>query len=133
VNVTLNLHTHPLFSAHHASDAFQKKLESILKRQKQEEEEDPGITTTLALACLDHISSLPSITMPLDRLVPLCRAFGFEKVFVDGAHAPGVIDLVVPNIGADFYAANLHISGCLHPQRARFCKRTAHALPSSNC
>jgi hypothetical protein len=54
VNVTLNLHTHPLFSAHHASDAFQKKLESILKRQKQEEEEeeDPGITTTLALACL---------------------------------------------------------------------------------
>jgi hypothetical protein len=45
----------------------------------------------LRLACLDHISSLPAMVLPVAKLVGLCRDAGFKRVFVDGAHAPGTV------------------------------------------
>ena len=59
------------------------------------------------LAVLDHISSDTAVLMPLDELVAHCHARGVQ-VLVDGAHAPGQIDLEIPSIGADWYVANLH-------------------------
>jgi len=48
--------------------------------------------------------------LPVIELVSLCREYGFERVFIDAAHAPGTLTekLDLPGIGADFFAANLH-------------------------
>jgi len=41
--------------------------------------------------------------MPVKELVSVCRRHDV-LVFVDGAHAPGQIELNVEDIGADFFA-----------------------------
>ena len=45
--------------------------------------------------------------MPLAEMAGACRARGVA-VLVDGAHAPGAIELDVGALGVDWYAANLH-------------------------
>jgi selenocysteine lyase/cysteine desulfurase len=64
----------------------------------------------IALACLDHISSLPCLRFPVRALVRLLREHGAREVLVDGAHGPGQLDVAqeVPLMGADYYVANLH-------------------------
>ena len=59
------------------------------------------------IAIFDHVCSHSAITLPVDRLVPLARAAG-ALVMVDGAHAPGLIPLDVPAVGADYYVGNCH-------------------------
>jgi hypothetical protein len=68
----------------------------------------PG--SSIALACLDHISSLPCLLFPVKKLVTLVREWGAKEVLVDGAHGPGQVDMAgqVPTMGADYYVANLH-------------------------
>ena len=53
----------------------------------------------VALAVLDHVTSMPSMVLPIKRLVALCHSFGVP-VFVDGAHAVGNVEVDVQNIGA---------------------------------
>lgn len=65
-------------------------------------------TTTIRLAVLDHIASMPSIILPIQELVNLCRKYGVEQVFVDGAHAIGNTNIDVQEIDADYYVANVH-------------------------
>lgn len=65
--------------------------------------------SSLRLACIDHVSSNPGVVMPLKKLIDMCRSAGFNKIYVDGAHAPGMIpNLNISSYGADIYAANLH-------------------------
>ena len=55
---------------------------------------------------LDHVSSQPTLVLPLREMVVLCRDHGVDEVAVDGAHAAGMLpeeDLDLPRIGADFY------------------------------
>lgn len=59
------------------------------------------------LAVLDHISSTGATILPVERLTALFKASGVA-VMIDGAHAPGMLPLDVPRIGADWYAGNLH-------------------------
>lgn len=59
------------------------------------------------LAVFDHVSSHPATILPVRRLVELCHARGVP-VLIDGAHAPGLLPLDVPAIGADWYVGNLH-------------------------
>ncbi|MDP6344585.1 MAG: aminotransferase class V-fold PLP-dependent enzyme [Alphaproteobacteria bacterium] len=66
-----------------------------------------ALSVNTRLAILDHITSETAIVLPLRRLVELCHQAG-ARVLVDGAHAPGTIDLDIPGLGADWYAANLH-------------------------
>jgi selenocysteine lyase/cysteine desulfurase len=61
----------------------------------------------IRLAVLDYISSVPPILMPVKELIAICRRHGV-MVFVDGAHTPGQVELDLDNLGADFYAGNLH-------------------------
>ena len=56
---------------------------------------------------IDHITAETALVLPIHRIVAECRARGIVTL-VDGAHAPGAIDLDVESIGADFYVANLH-------------------------
>ncbi len=61
----------------------------------------------IGLACIDHITSQTAVILPVKEL---CEHFHDRgvPVFVDGAHAPGMLDVDVDNIGADFYTGNLH-------------------------
>ena len=60
-----------------------------------------------ALVMLDHVSSPTALLFPVHEIVRRCRERGI-RIMVDGAHAPGMLDLDITSIGADFYTGNLH-------------------------
>ncbi|KAF8392745.1 hypothetical protein HHK36_023094 [Tetracentron sinense] len=60
------------------------------------------------LAVIDHITSMPSVIIPVKELVKICREEGVDQVFVDAAHAIGNVEVDMKEIGADFYTSNLH-------------------------
>ncbi|KAK7344335.1 hypothetical protein VNO77_13811 [Canavalia gladiata] len=60
------------------------------------------------LAIIDHITSMPSVVLPVRELIGVCREQGVDQVFVDGAHAIGSLRIDVKEIGADFYVSNLY-------------------------
>jgi isopenicillin-N epimerase len=59
------------------------------------------------IAVLDHVTSESALIFPLKEMIDVCRRRGVA-VLVDGAHAPGVLPLDIPSLGADWYTANLH-------------------------
>ncbi|XP_061367237.1 probable L-cysteine desulfhydrase, chloroplastic [Gastrolobium bilobum] len=60
------------------------------------------------LAVIDHVTSMPSVVIPVKELVKICREEGVDQVFVDAAHAIGCTRVDMQGIGADFYTSNLH-------------------------
>jgi isopenicillin-N epimerase len=56
---------------------------------------------------LDHVTSETALVLPVARLAAVCRAHGVA-VLVDGAHAPGALEVCIEALGVDWYAANLH-------------------------
>ena len=65
------------------------------------------ITPRTKIAILDHITSATALLMPLKEMIDVCRARGVS-VLVDGAHAPGQIEIDIPALKADWYVGNLH-------------------------
>ena len=63
------------------------------------------------LVLVDHITSPTALVVPVAEVVQLAREKGIFTI-VDGAHAPGSIDLDIDAIGADAYAANMHKWSC---------------------
>ncbi len=70
-----------------------------------------AVTNRTRLVVLDHVTSPTARRMPLVMLVPELRERGVA-VLVDGAHAPGMLDLDIEGVGADFYLGNLHKWAC---------------------
>ncbi|MFM7052853.1 MAG: aminotransferase class V-fold PLP-dependent enzyme, partial [Planctomycetota bacterium] len=64
-----------------------------------------GARTRMVL--IDHVTSPTAIVVPVAEIVREARARGIFTL-VDGAHAPGSIELDVDAIDADAYTANLH-------------------------
>lgn len=59
------------------------------------------------LVVLDQVTSPTAWRLPLVDLVPALQARGVA-VLVDGAHAPGMLDIDVERLGADFWVGDLH-------------------------
>jgi isopenicillin-N epimerase len=66
-----------------------------------------AITPCTRLALLDHVTSETALVLPLAEMAAACRARGVA-VLVDGAHAPGAIEVDIAGLGVDWYVANLH-------------------------
>lgn len=79
------------------------------------------------LAILDHVAYASGHVLPVAALVAAARAAGVQ-VCVDGAHAPGAIDLDLGSIGADFYAGSFH-KWCCAPPGAGFLHARGAVIP----
>lgn len=66
-----------------------------------------AITSRSRLVTLDHVTSPGATVLPVADLVAICRD-AEVPVAIDGAHAPGMLGLDVPSLGADWYVGNLH-------------------------
>lgn len=56
---------------------------------------------------VDHVSSSPSVMVPVETIVPLCKKYGVISV-IDGAHGVGFKPLDLSELDPDFYVSNLH-------------------------
>ena len=56
---------------------------------------------------LSHITSPTALLFPIKKLIKIAREKNIISI-IDGAHAPGHIDLNLKNLNADFYSGNCH-------------------------
>ncbi|MBL7997420.1 MAG: aminotransferase class V-fold PLP-dependent enzyme [Candidatus Kapabacteria bacterium] len=66
-----------------------------------------AITPRTRFAMFDHITSPTGLVFPVADLIALCKEHGILTM-IDGAHAPGMIDLHLDSLGADWYTGNFH-------------------------
>ncbi len=70
------------------------------------------------LALIDHVVSQTGIVFPIAQLVQALSARGIDTL-IDGAHAPGMVDLNLTQLGATYYSSTCHKWMCA-PKGAAF-------------
>lgn len=65
------------------------------------------VTSRTRALLVSHVSTWPGGRLPVEEVIREARARGVATI-VDGAHAPGQIDLSLDELDADFYSGNCH-------------------------
>lgn len=65
------------------------------------------VTDKTRLAMVDHIASPTGMVMPIHQIVESLKAKGIDTL-VDGAHAPGQVDLNITDLAPTYYTGNCH-------------------------
>jgi selenocysteine lyase/cysteine desulfurase len=66
-----------------------------------------AITDQTRVIVLTHVVHRTGQIMPVAKIAAMARGRGVD-VMVDAAHALAQLDFAIPDLGADFFAANLH-------------------------
>ncbi len=77
-----------------------------------------AIDARTRLIVVDHVASPSSLILPVAQIVALARQAG-ACVLIDGSHAPGLVDLDLTALDADYYVGNCHKWLC-NPKGAGF-------------
>jgi isopenicillin-N epimerase len=76
------------------------------------------VTDRTRLALIDHVVSQTGMIFPIAQLVQAFCDRGIDTM-IDGAHAPGMVDLNLTQLGATYYASTCHKWMCA-PKGAAF-------------
>jgi len=84
-----------------------------------------GVTPRTRLVLVDQIASPTGLRFPVERLVEELRRHGILSL-VDGAHAPGMIEVDLAALDPDFWAGNFHKWCCAPLGSAALWVRSEH-------
>lgn len=79
-----------------------------------------AVTPRTRIALVSQITSASAMVLPAHEMVRELESRGV-RVVLDGAHAPGHLRMAVDDIGASYYAANLHKWVCSPKGSAVLC------------